>query len=150
MPVSYCIDPGSDLWVVVCSGLAPGDEYLECLERSSSNEAFHWNIDLLLDVSGVDEFDIDLTIFEKIKAAEEEAIKVYGSQKYKIAAITRHDSDKYNIFLYQAMMKKSDIVYQDFNNLRSALQWLGRADKLEFIRSSISEILASGQDLDIR
>jgi len=150
MPVSYCIDPSSDLWVVVCSGLATGDEYLECLERSSSNEAFHWNIDLLLDVSGVDEFDIDLTVFEKIKAAEEEAIKVYGPQKYKIAAITRHDSDKYNIFLYQAMMKKSDIVYQDFNNLRSALQWLGRADKLEFIRSSISEILASGQDLDIR
>ena len=150
MPVSYCIDPTSDLWVIVCSGLATGDEYLQRLERSSLNKAFHWNIDLLLDISMVDEFDIDLPVFEKIKTMEEAAIEVYGPQKYKIAAITRHDSDKYNVFLYKAMMNKSDIDYQDFNNLRNAMEWLGRTSSLDLVCTSISEILSSGSDLDIR
>jgi hypothetical protein len=141
MAVDYMIDTESDLWLVVCSGFTTGEEYLESLIIASEEDAFHWNIDLLLDLSLVSEFDIGLDTFERIKAMEDQASKMFGPSSYKIAAITRGAVDRLNIELYSAMMKETKIEVGDFHTLEDALKWLGRLSCLNSIEESRTTLL---------
>jgi hypothetical protein len=140
VPVNYRIDKISDLWVIVCKGYTTGDEYVDCVKRAAGDPLFHWDIDLLLHLGGVTEFEIDLGHFGQIKALEEIARAQGDFSNYRVAAITRNVSDDANIKLYQAMMRQAEIEYESFDFLVDALKWLGRENAANRIVDLYNEL----------
>jgi len=94
----------------------------------------------LLHLSGVTEFEIDVSHFYELKTMEEQARTSGDYSRYRVAAITRNVSDDANIKLYHAMIKEAEIDYQDFDTIEEALEWLGRAEAVDAVRLLFKEL----------
>jgi hypothetical protein len=141
MAVHYRILEEHDLWVVVCSGFMTGEEYVDCLAEASEDKAFHWNIDLFLDLQAVSVFDLGLETLRTIQKLEEEAIKVFGPPKYSIAAIGHNSIEFNHIKLWQAFMQEPGITLHECKSVNEAAAKLERPQAVDAMRACTVELL---------
>jgi len=128
------------LWIVKGRGYVNGEQYFACMDASSQDPGFSWNIDLLLDFREIEEFDVTLDDIKQLKAIELEARKVYGPADYKIAGLTRNLNDFHQMKLYKALLKSPGIDLAGEKDPEKLIIWLEREPYREEILQALADM----------